>query len=110
MRRPNDASYAAFDLLWLDGQDLRGKPLLERKRALVRVLPRDQKLIEEALCVADRGLEPYQLVLDHDHEGIVAKRKDGAYSTSTPWPKFKNPSYSQAEGRGKLLNCPKSRL
>jgi ATP-dependent DNA ligase len=92
MRRPNDASYVAFDLLWLDGRDLRGKPLLERKRALVRVLLRDQKLIEEALCVADRGLELCQLVLDHDLEGVIAKRKDGAYSPSAPWLKFKNPS------------------
>jgi bifunctional non-homologous end joining protein LigD len=31
-RRP--ACFAAFDLLWFDGQDLRSVPLLERKRRL----------------------------------------------------------------------------
>jgi ATP-dependent DNA ligase len=40
-------------------------------------------------------------------EGIVAKRKDGAYSASIPWLKIKNPSYSQAGGRGELFNRPK---
>jgi bifunctional non-homologous end joining protein LigD len=116
MRRPNDASYVAFDLLWLDGQDLRRKPLLERKRALARILLRDQPLIElrdrplieEALYVADRGLELFQLVQDHDLEGIIAKRKDGAYSPSSPWLKILNPAYSQAERRGELFNRPQS--
>lgn len=85
-------------------QDLRGKPLLERNRALASILPKGQPLIEEALCVADRGLELYQPVLDNDLESIVAKRMDGAYSASTPWLKFKNPTYSQAEGRAELFN------
>jgi bifunctional non-homologous end joining protein LigD len=71
MRRPNDASYVAFDLLWLNGLDLRRKPLLERKQALARILPRNQPLLEEALYVADRGLEFYQLVQEHDLEGII---------------------------------------
>ena len=31
-RRP--ACFATFDLLWLDGYDLRGLPLIERKRRL----------------------------------------------------------------------------
>jgi bifunctional non-homologous end joining protein LigD len=108
MRRPNDASYVAFDLLWLDGRDLRRKPLLERKLALARLLPRGKPLIEEALYVADRGLKLYQLVQNHDLEGIVAKRKGGAYATSTPWLKILNPAYSQAAGRGELFNRPKS--
>ena len=103
MRRPNDASYVAFDLLWVDGQDLRRKPLLERKLALARLLPRGKPLIEEALYVADRGLKLYQLVQNHDLEGIIAKRKDGAYSPSSPWLKILNPGYSQAEGRGELF-------
>jgi hypothetical protein len=40
---------------------------------------------------------------------IVAKRKDGAYSTSTPWLKIKNPVYSQAEVRGELFQQKKVR-
>ena len=29
-----EASYCAFDLVWLNGRDLRHKPLVERKRLL----------------------------------------------------------------------------
>src|SRR5512144_866045 len=32
-------AFAAFDLLWLDGRDLRGAPLGERKRELAALLP-----------------------------------------------------------------------
>lgn len=53
MRRQGEASYVAFDLLWLNGRDLRDRPLTDRKRALRRVLPRRSKLIREALCVPD---------------------------------------------------------
>jgi ATP-dependent DNA ligase len=66
--------------------------LLESSRVSCRVLPRDQPLIEEALCVVDRGLELYRHVQNHDLEGVIAKRKDGTYSTDTPWLKFKNPA------------------
>ncbi len=38
LRRKGDASYIAFDLLWLNGKDLRSKLLIQRKRALRRVL------------------------------------------------------------------------
>jgi len=100
MRRAGGASYVAFDRLWLNGQDLRRQPLVERKLALESVLPQSPSLIEEAIWIPERGLDLFRLVVEHDLEGIVAKRKDGAYSASTPWLKIKNPSYSQAEGRG----------
>jgi len=55
VRRRGDASYIAFDLLWLDGRDLRGLPLNERKRALRRLLLPRSNLIEDALYVSGRG-------------------------------------------------------
>jgi bifunctional non-homologous end joining protein LigD len=103
MRRRDEATYVAFDLVWLNGRDLRGLPLLERKRALRRISPRRSRLIEEALCVPDRGLDLFRMVAEHDLEGVIAKRKDGPYATSSPWLKIKNPGYSQAEGRGELF-------
>lgn len=36
--RGQDLRYVAFDLLWLDGEDLRKSPLLERKRQLKKLL------------------------------------------------------------------------
>ena len=103
MRRRGDASYVAFDLLWLNGKDLRRKALLERKRALEPIIPRRWRpLIETGIWLYGAGSKLFQLVIDRDLEGIVAKRKDGAYSASMPWLKIKNPGYSQAEGRGEL--------
>lgn len=37
-RRP-PLSFLAFDLLWLDGKDLRMYPLVERKRILRKLVP-----------------------------------------------------------------------
>ena len=37
-RRRQDAAFYAFDLLCLDGEDLRGLPLLDRKQRLQRLL------------------------------------------------------------------------
>src|SRR5215469_10569068 len=36
-----EVSYCAFDLVWLNGRDLRYKPLLERKRLLRQLVPKD---------------------------------------------------------------------
>lgn len=39
MKRKRQAVYFAFDLLWLNGKDLRDLPLLERKKILRSVIP-----------------------------------------------------------------------
>jgi len=39
MRRRRPQHYYAFDLLWLNGRDLRGLPLIERRALLRRVVP-----------------------------------------------------------------------
>jgi ATP-dependent DNA ligase len=44
----------AFDLLWLDGTDLRPLPLSERRCALQRVLPAGSPAIAEAVSVVGR--------------------------------------------------------
>ena len=103
LKRRGDASYVAFDLLWLNGRDLRRLALIERKRALRRLLPRRSTLIEEALWVPERGRMLFTVVQQHDLEGIVAKRKNDAYTPSAKWIKIKNPTYSQAEGRWNLF-------
>ena len=39
MRRRGPFCFYAFDLVWLDARDLRGRPLLERKALLRKLLP-----------------------------------------------------------------------
>ena len=40
LKRECQAFYYAFDILWLNGRDVRNLPLLERKKILRKVVPR----------------------------------------------------------------------
>jgi ATP-dependent DNA ligase len=55
LRRMSSPCYIAFDLVWLNGADLRPLPLYERRRALQGILPKGSKILSEALSVEGRG-------------------------------------------------------
>ena len=92
--------YYAFDLLYLDGYDLRGVPLVERKRLLEALLDntRGMQLIKYVEHLDGDGA----LILEHvcrlDLEGIVSKRGDAPYrSGKRPgWVKTKCPAWREA--------------
>jgi ATP-dependent DNA ligase len=73
--------YYSFDLLYLDGFDLRGVPLVERKQLLEALLDnaRSLHLIKYVEHLEGDGA----LILEHvcklDLEGIVSKRADAPY-------------------------------
>ena len=90
LRVPRSASYVAFDILWLDGTDLRSLPL-ERRQRLKGLLPEGSPIVSEALSVAGRGRELFELMREHDLEGIVAKRLADPYDPRVRWLKIKNP-------------------
>jgi bifunctional non-homologous end joining protein LigD len=91
LRRRSPQHFVAFDILWLDGKDLRALPLLERKRILRTVVPAGSPVLY-ADYIERSGTELYRAVCDMDLEGIVAKRKDGLYTPEqTTWVKIKNP-------------------
>lgn len=69
--------YCVFDLLWLDGQDLRQFPLVERKELLRKLI--DGKDIFRFSESFEDGPALYQQMLEMNLEGIVAKRKDSEY-------------------------------
>lgn len=94
--------FAAFDLLWLDGEDLRSLPLLERKRRLEQVVHGKPGLLYVS-HFEHRGTALFQQVCRMDLEGIVAKFKDAPYGWKNSWVKIKNPTYSQAVDRGELF-------
>jgi len=93
--------FVAFDLLALDGTDLRPLPVLERKQRLQRIMPEDSGCILFLGHVDGRGIELYRFACENDLEGIIAKRKRGRYSPvpRTSWVEIRNPRYSQALGR-----------
>jgi bifunctional non-homologous end joining protein LigD len=56
IKRKAQVVYFAFDLLWLNGRDLRELPLLERKKILRSVIPRKSSWLGYVSFV-DRGAE-----------------------------------------------------
>lgn len=90
-----------FDLIELDGEDLRDLPLIERKRRLRRLIPREPARLRYVDHIVGRGRALFATACRRDLEGIVAKSVHGSYQRgfATSWLKIKNPHYSQIEGR-----------
>jgi len=105
--RRGELFFVAFDALWIDGEDLREKPLIERKRMLRGVVPRRSSSSLRYLDhIEQRGCDLFRVVCEDNLEGIVAKHRLGTYDADTPkaqWFKIKNSAYSQAEGRDELF-------
>lgn len=70
--------YCVFDLLFLDGKDMRKKPLLERKEKLKALLPRDALLLYSA-HVPCSGKKAFAKAKRAHEEGVIAKRAAGLY-------------------------------
>jgi bifunctional non-homologous end joining protein LigD len=95
LRRGAEPVFYAFDLLWLNGKDLRRLPLIERKKRLHRLIGKsDCERIIYVQHIEMRGCVLYQAVCKKDLEGIVCKRKDGMYSVSGHWLTVLNPNYT----------------
>ena len=86
------------------GADLRSLPLSERRKRLQAILPAKSPIVSEALSITGRGCELFELMCSNHLEGIAAKRLTDPYEPRVQWLKVKNPSYSQADGRGDLSN------
>lgn len=99
VRRTGEPSYIAFDLLWLDGEDLRGKSLAERRKYLRKAIPKKSPHITPALFLDELGKRLFELICTHDLEGVVAKKLSEPYAKSSRWYKIKNKKYSQNKGR-----------
>jgi bifunctional non-homologous end joining protein LigD len=82
--------YYVFDVLWLDGRDVRSLPLRERK-----LLLRDALTFEDPLRLNpyrnEAGEAMFEEACRKGWEGVIAKRADSPYSArrSRDWLKFK---------------------
>ncbi|HET7342285.1 MAG TPA: DNA ligase D, partial [Methylomirabilota bacterium] len=99
LTRPADVERAAstvpvsavfFDALALDGRDLRGTPLAERKACLALALPA-RGVIRYGDHVVARGEAFYEAAAEQRLEGILAKRADSRYvgGRTRDWLKIK---------------------
>jgi len=85
--------YYVFDILWYNGRDLTGLPLIERKAILQSILPEDQSIIRYSDHIAKEGIAFFKAALEKGLEGIIAKRADSEYAIgfrSQNWLKVKN--------------------
>ena len=83
--------YCIFDLMFLDGEDLRDWTLVERKERLRRLLPK-HPLLSFSTHRSQHGSKFFQQALEQGLEGIMAKRKSSKYlsgARTSDWLKIK---------------------
>jgi bifunctional non-homologous end joining protein LigD len=71
--------YFAFDLMYLDGYDLRGAPLLERKRVLEAMLAGAPSALRFSSHIEGSGVEFFRQACSLKLEGMISKRAQSSY-------------------------------
>jgi bifunctional non-homologous end joining protein LigD len=89
--RERDVVFFAFDLLALDGRDLRERPLVERKELLAGLLRHAPKMIRFTEHVQGGGSIFLKQACKLSLEGMVSKRRDAPYRSgrTRDWLKVK---------------------
>ncbi len=93
MKNPKTESiiYIIFDLLALNGEDIRGHCLIERKEMLENLMKDVPKNLYYSRYVRGKGKESFVVACESSMEGIVGKKVDSIYSgiRSDDWIKLK---------------------
>jgi bifunctional non-homologous end joining protein LigD len=90
--------YCVFDIMFLNGEDLRGLPLIERKKRLKALLPKDPLLTYSEHWPA-HGKRLFKEAEKLGLEGIMAKRAQSRYlsgARSKDWLKIKTGKRQEA--------------
>ncbi len=87
----HEERFVAFDLLWRDGEDLRGLPLETRREALERLLARVKPPVMLAERVEGTARQALAQARRHAWEGVMAKRMGSVYAPGrgAAWLKLK---------------------
>ena len=101
-RHNEEAQLYAFDLVALDGDDLREEPLFERKARLAKLLARRPEGIFVApFETGEIGPDLFRAARDIGLEGLVSKHRQRRYRPRTcDWIKVKNrahPAFSRVK-------------
>jgi ATP-dependent DNA ligase len=92
LSRKYPSTFIAFDILELEGQDLRNVPLKERLKKLMELTPNGVLKIAE---VFEDPVALYKEAMDKKWEGIIIKNKDSLYKAerSADWIKIKRKEF-----------------
>jgi bifunctional non-homologous end joining protein LigD len=99
-RHDEEFQLLGFDVLELDGADLRREPLMTRKAALTRLLRRSRDGIQLVEHIeATDGATVFEHACKLGLEGFVSKRRDSTYQPgrSRMWLKVRNPASPAAK-------------
>jgi bifunctional non-homologous end joining protein LigD len=107
-----DLLYYVFDILWMDGRDLRGLPLEKRRSLLQNILPAGDIIrLSESFPVS--GIEFFDTAKKMGLEGIIAKKKESAYISadrSKEWLKIKAANRQEMVIGGYTINDESSKI
>jgi DNA ligase-1 len=78
--RHRPADFVAFDILYHNGRDLRGLPLIKRKSVLESVMKEDRSF-KYMPYMEGKGKELFMSVRDQQLEGMMAKKKSSLYDS-----------------------------
>lgn len=83
--------FVVFDVLWLDGQDLRRRTYLERRKIVEKLFAKPPAGVAIAQTIDLPGPKALALAAKGGWEGIIAKRNDSTYESrrSKEWLKIK---------------------
>jgi ATP-dependent DNA ligase len=84
-------TFVSFDLLYLDGEDLRALPLVERKARLWDLVKPADRIIQFSQHVEGSGADFFAAVDKMGLEGMVSKRRESLYRSgkTEAWVKAK---------------------
>lgn len=84
-------TYFVFDILALDGKDLRELKLIERKKILEAILKDAPEGIHYSRHIEGKGQESFKAACKAEMEGIIGKKVDSVYSgnRNNDWIKIK---------------------
>jgi bifunctional non-homologous end joining protein LigD len=91
-RRANPVELFAFDLLWLDGEDLTHRPQKDRRALLEEISVPGGKGLQLTVEVEEEGWSFYEQAKKFGFEGVMAKRASSRYTPgkrSHDWRKIK---------------------
>jgi bifunctional non-homologous end joining protein LigD len=91
LRTTTNLRYCMFDIMFLDGEDVRSLPLLERKERLRKIVPKNA-LLSFSPHRSTHGIRYFEEATRDGEEGIIAKRADSIYlsgARTKSWLKIK---------------------
>ncbi|MBZ9674565.1 RNA ligase family protein [Mesorhizobium sp. ES1-1] len=97
-QRPQDLYLIAFDLLYINGRDIRALPVEERRETLAEIIPSGTR-IQFSEAMPGDGPSVFHLIDQAGLEGIVSKRVGSRYRSgqTNDWLKIKSYAVSEFE-------------